>query len=134
MVRSLSRTTFDRSAHRAPHWSFKFRACLCGQSAVISPVEELGVDAIAHNQSINPILARASALVTSDAQHRQFADDVAECDRAFARHQIIGRVTPVPPLIKSEIKAPRAVSTSSLSAKDCQKSLRRFQLAIVELR
>src|SRR5215472_13680954 len=36
MVRSLSHTTFDRSGHRAPHWSFKFRACLRGQSAVIS--------------------------------------------------------------------------------------------------
>ena len=27
-------------------------------------------EAVAHNQAINPILARASALVTSDAQHQ----------------------------------------------------------------
>jgi hypothetical protein len=29
-------TTFAKSGHRAPHWSFKLRACLRGQSAVIS--------------------------------------------------------------------------------------------------
>src|SRR5262249_8155003 len=39
-------------------------------------------------QPINTILAGASALVTSDAQHGQLADDVAECDRAIARHHI----------------------------------------------
>jgi len=52
---------------------------------LVRPVEQLGVDAIAHNQSINPILARASALVTSDAQHRQLADKVSENDCAFTR-------------------------------------------------
>jgi hypothetical protein len=29
-------TTFGRSGHRPPHWSFKFRASFRGQSAVIS--------------------------------------------------------------------------------------------------
>ena len=29
-------TTFGKSGHLAPHWSFKFRACFRGQSAVIS--------------------------------------------------------------------------------------------------
>ena len=32
------------------------------------------------------ILAGTSALVTSDAQHGQLADDVAECDRAVSGH------------------------------------------------
>jgi hypothetical protein len=40
------------------------------------PVEQLGIDAVAHNQPINTVLAGASALVTSDAQHGQLADDV----------------------------------------------------------
>jgi hypothetical protein len=39
-----------------------------------------------HNQPIYTVLAGTSALVTSDAQHRQLADDVAECDRAVAGH------------------------------------------------
>jgi len=47
---------------------------------IVGPVEQLGVDTVAQNQPINTILARASALVTSEAQHGQLADDVAECD------------------------------------------------------
>jgi hypothetical protein len=43
-----NRHHFDRSGHLAPHMSLKFRACFRGQSAVIGPVEQLGVDAVAH--------------------------------------------------------------------------------------
>jgi hypothetical protein len=32
-------TTFDKSGHHAPHISFKFIACLRGQSAVISSLQ-----------------------------------------------------------------------------------------------
>jgi hypothetical protein len=87
-VHSLSHTTFDKSGHRAPHWSFKVFACLRGQSAVISSDQSNSfcVYPVAHNQPINTILAGASALVTSDAQHGQLSEDVAECDRAVARH------------------------------------------------
>src|SRR5215469_5892407 len=53
---------------------------------LVGPVEQLGVDAVADNQPLNTILARASALVTSDAQHSQLADDVAEDDGAIAGH------------------------------------------------
>jgi len=88
MVRSLSHTTFDRSGHRAPHWSFKFRACLRGQIGrdLVGPFKQLGVDTLAHNQPVNAILSRASALVTSDAQPGRLADDVAEDDGAIAGH------------------------------------------------
>src|SRR5215472_12966186 len=53
---------------------------------LVGPLEQLGVYPVAHNQPINAILTGASALVTSDAQHGQLPDDVAECDRAVARH------------------------------------------------
>ena len=53
---------------------------------LVGPREQLGVDPVAHNQPINTVLARMSTLVTSDAQHGQLADDVTECDRAFAGH------------------------------------------------
>jgi hypothetical protein len=52
----------------------------------VGPVEQLGVYPVAHNQPINTVLAGTSALVTSDAQHRQLAYDVVEYDRAAARH------------------------------------------------
>jgi hypothetical protein len=47
-------------------------------SDLVRAVEQLCVYPVAHNQPINTILARASALVTSDAQHGQLADDVSE--------------------------------------------------------
>jgi hypothetical protein len=50
------------------------------------PVEQLRVEAVAHNQPINRILAGASALVALDPQNGELADDVAECDRAVAGH------------------------------------------------
>jgi len=88
MVRRLSHTTFDRSGHHAPHWSFKLRACLRGQSAVISSDQSNSLaSTVAHNQPINTVLAGASALVTSDAQDGQFANDVAEDDGAILGHQ-----------------------------------------------
>ena len=52
----------------------------------IAPFKQLGVDAVAHNQPINTILARATAFVTGDAQNGELADDVAEDDGAIARH------------------------------------------------
>jgi len=51
----------------------------------VGPVEQLGVYPVGHNQGINTVLAGTSALVTSDAQHRQLAGDVAEYDRAVAQ-------------------------------------------------
>jgi len=51
---------------------------------LVGPREQLGVNAVAHNQAVNTVLARASALVTSDPQHCQFADEVAEDDGAVA--------------------------------------------------
>jgi len=51
-----------------PPWSFKFCAYLRGQSGrdlvgpVEEPVEQLGVDSVTHDQAINQVLARASAL------------------------------------------------------------------------
>ena len=77
-------TTFAKSGHRAQHGSCSFLAGLRGQSASGSPLEQLRVEAVAHNKPINTVLAGTSALVALDAQHGQLAGDIAECDRAVA--------------------------------------------------
>jgi hypothetical protein len=63
-------------------------ALACADSRPQAPVKQLSIDAVTLDQPVNTILAGASALVASDAQHGQLADDVAECDRAIARHHI----------------------------------------------
>ena len=47
---------------------------------LVGPVEQLGIDTVAHNQPINTVPARARALVTSDAQNGELANDVAKDD------------------------------------------------------
>jgi hypothetical protein len=68
-------TTFDRSGHRIPHWPFKFRACLRGQSAVISSEhsKQLGVNAIAHDHAVEPILTERAAFLTLDPEDCELA-------------------------------------------------------------
>jgi hypothetical protein len=60
-------------------------------SDLVGPFKQLRVYPVAHNQPINTILAGASALVTSDAQHGQLAGYVAECDGALTRHDSVSQ-------------------------------------------
>jgi hypothetical protein len=47
------------------------------------PIEQLGVGAVALDETVNPIAPAPAALVALDVQHFELADDVAEDDRAL---------------------------------------------------
>jgi hypothetical protein len=53
---------------------------------LVGPFKQLGVDAVAHDQAINVVLARATAFVALDAQDSELANDVTEDDGAIAGH------------------------------------------------
>jgi hypothetical protein len=56
---------------------------------LVRPVEQLGVDAVALDQTVEPIPAATSALVVLDGKDVELADDVAEYDRAvWASHYL----------------------------------------------
>jgi hypothetical protein len=53
---------------------------------LVGPLEQLGVDAIAFDQPMDVIRTPTAALVALDVEHIELADQVAEEDRAVARH------------------------------------------------
>ena len=52
-------------------------------------VEQLRVNAVALDETVNPIAPAPAALVARDVEHVEIADQIAECDRAFTRHSAI---------------------------------------------
>jgi hypothetical protein len=85
-------TTFGKSGHLAPHWSFKFRACFrtVGRD-LVALVEQLGVDTVALDQSMEVIPTPTATLVTFDVEHIELVGQVAEYDRAFMGHDSASR-------------------------------------------
>jgi hypothetical protein len=81
-------STFGRSGQIAPHGSLSLRACLRGQSAVISSVHVNSFSSRPYF-AISPrelVLARPAALGALDPQHAELADQVTEDDRAVMGH------------------------------------------------
>jgi hypothetical protein len=68
--------------------SFKFPACLRGQSAVISSDHSNSLASMPYRwiSRSNAISTRTAALVALDPKHRELADQVAEDDGAFTGH------------------------------------------------
>jgi hypothetical protein len=65
---------------------------------LVRPVEQLGVDAVALDRTVEPIPAATSALVVLDGKDVELADDVAEYDRAvWASHYLSSEFCWAPP-------------------------------------
>jgi hypothetical protein len=80
-------STFGKSGHLAPHWSFKFRACFRGQSAVISSDQSNSLALMpAFDQPMEVIPTPTATLCALNVEHVELADEVAENDGAFTRH------------------------------------------------
>jgi hypothetical protein len=71
-----SYTTFDRSGHRAPHWSIKISRLLPWTIGLGLPVEQFGINAVLFNQTIEPVAPSPATLFALDAQHLELADQV----------------------------------------------------------
>ena len=52
----------------------------------VRPLEQLGVDAVAGDEPMEAIPPASSAFLALNLEYADFADQVAECDRAVARH------------------------------------------------
>jgi hypothetical protein len=81
-------TTFGRSGHRAPQMSFKFFACLRGQSADISSDHSNSLASILSRsiRRVEGVTAEPTALLALDVENVEFADQISENNGAFTRH------------------------------------------------
>jgi hypothetical protein len=52
---------------------------------LVGPLEQLSVDAVAHDQAVEPILTGPTAFFTLDPEDCELANQVAENDGAFTR-------------------------------------------------
>ena len=85
MIRRYS--TFGNCGHFAPHGSFMLGAIFFGHSAVsIEPIDELGIATTALDQAVQSVTDVPPALVASDPQQIELADQISEDDCAVAGH------------------------------------------------